>query len=408
MQKTTDYAGNYIYGDDHTGEGPELEFFNHAEGYVTPNGSDYDYVYQYKDHLGNVRLSYMDANNNGSVATDEIVEESNYYPFGLKHKGYGPGISSLGNDVAQRWKYNGKEFDESLDINTYDFGARNYDPALGRWMNIDPLAENYDYLSPYVYTANNPVFYIDPDGQRIAIYGDEEYRNKVLFQLALLAASSDTGNDLVMNAINNKRTLVFADIEGELGNNTFDGVGGQNLEGEYNVVGYNADGEGFFDSDNGRNGEKLYKNSSTTLAHELGHFESITKGNERGLLLDNQGRASYDRSDEVYAVERENSVRKELGLDERTHYGGRNVYGKQAQGTEYPGYYRLATKKDYAIKSQNQQAHNQQAGATARQIYYSARVKDYRGGYSHFGSKISNRAKKPAPGKQLILDGIKE
>ncbi|MCX2682145.1 hypothetical protein OOZ15_19520 [Galbibacter sp. EGI 63066] len=68
--------------------------------------------------MGNVRLSYMDADNNGSVTTDEIVEESNYYPFGLQHMGYGPGISSLGNDVAQRWKYNGKEFDESLDINT--------------------------------------------------------------------------------------------------------------------------------------------------------------------------------------------------------------------------------------------------------------------------------------------------
>ncbi|MEL4309186.1 RHS repeat-associated core domain-containing protein, partial [Joostella sp. CR20] len=73
---TTDYAGNYIY------ENGNLQFFNHAEGYVDAEGSGYNYVYQYKDHLGNVRLSYQDADNNGSIATSEIVEESNYYPFG--------------------------------------------------------------------------------------------------------------------------------------------------------------------------------------------------------------------------------------------------------------------------------------------------------------------------------------
>ncbi|MCX2682161.1 hypothetical protein OOZ15_19625 [Galbibacter sp. EGI 63066] len=155
--KVTEYAGNYIYEND------QLQFFSHAEGYVTPSGSGgYDYVYQYKDHLGNVRLSYMDANNNGSVTTDEVIEESNYYPFGLQHKGYGPGISSLGNDVAQRWKYNGIELEESLDLDLYEMDFRQYDPAIGRFTSIDPIT----HYSMGTYTAfdNNPVFWSDPSG----------------------------------------------------------------------------------------------------------------------------------------------------------------------------------------------------------------------------------------------------
>ncbi|TAI48490.1 RHS repeat domain-containing protein [Flagellimonas allohymeniacidonis] len=162
--------GNYVY------QGGTLQFFNQPEGYVTPkSGGGYDYVYQYKDHLGNVRLSYLD--NSG---TTEIVEESNYYPFGLKHKGYNTAISANGNSVAQKWKFGGKELDESLGLETYDFGARNYDPALGRWMNIDPLAEKMRRHSPYNYAFNNPMFFIDPDGMEamapddIKIYGKNE------------------------------------------------------------------------------------------------------------------------------------------------------------------------------------------------------------------------------------------
>ena len=164
---TTDYAGNYVY------ENNTLQFFNHAEGYVEPviaSGSSaissFNYIYQYKDHLGNIRLSYTDADGNGRIKQDEIIEENNYYPFGLKHKGYNNGISSLGNSVAQRYKFGGKEYDESFGgtLNTYDFGARNYDPAIGRWMNIDPLADQMRRHSPYNYAFDNPIYFIDPDG----------------------------------------------------------------------------------------------------------------------------------------------------------------------------------------------------------------------------------------------------
>ena len=52
-----------------------------------------------------------------------------------------------------------------MGLDLYDYGARNYDPALGRWMNVDPLAERHPEISPFVYCANNPVVFVDPDGQ---------------------------------------------------------------------------------------------------------------------------------------------------------------------------------------------------------------------------------------------------
>ena len=171
----TQYAGNFIYKSIHEQtEEPnfELQFFNHAEGYVQKEDNNFSYIYQYKDHLGNVRLSYSDTNNDGVItassdpSTNEIIEESNYYPFGLEHKGYNNVINGAENDFHT---YNGKEHEKSLGLNWHDYGARRYDASIGRWMSTDPYAEKYETLSPYTYVANNPVNAIDPDG-RLIIY----------------------------------------------------------------------------------------------------------------------------------------------------------------------------------------------------------------------------------------------
>ncbi len=143
--ETTDYLDVFQYTNS------ILKFFPTPEGYF--NVETGKYVYNYTDHLGNTRLSYS---KNG-LGT-EIIEENNYYPFGLKHEGYN---SLLGNSAYQ-YKYNGKELQET---GMYDYGARMYMPDLGRWGVVDPLAEKMRRHSLYNYAFDNPIRNIDTDGR---------------------------------------------------------------------------------------------------------------------------------------------------------------------------------------------------------------------------------------------------
>src|SRR5690606_28715251 len=177
----TDYLDGFQY------VGGMLNFFPHAEGYVratsiTSDPADpqlvFNYVYNYTDHLGNIRLSYT----KDPVSNElDILEENNYYPFGLKHKIYGgikkdylkeePGNGGGGAirpgvviDGPYNYKFNGKELQDELGLGLYDYGARNYDPAVGRWNVIDPLADQNPGWTPYRYAFNNPNIFTDPTG----------------------------------------------------------------------------------------------------------------------------------------------------------------------------------------------------------------------------------------------------
>lgn len=156
--KTTDYAGNFVY-EDQSGS-MELQFFSTLEGYVSYYNGQFNYVYNYKDHLGNVRLSYSDINGDGHIKPEdnEILDENNYYPFGLEHQGYNTKVVQENNFMT----YNGKEFEESLGLNVIEMDWRQYDPAIGRFLAIDPVTHYYQ--STYTAFDDNPIFFADPSG----------------------------------------------------------------------------------------------------------------------------------------------------------------------------------------------------------------------------------------------------
>ena len=68
-----------------------------------------------------------------------------------------------------RYGFNGMEKDDEVkgSGNSYDFGARMYDSRLGRWLSLDPLVRSFEYVSPYNFVLNSPIYFVDPDGRDI-------------------------------------------------------------------------------------------------------------------------------------------------------------------------------------------------------------------------------------------------
>ena len=93
-----------------------------------------------------------------------IVQHNDYYAFGAVYQ------QSASRLLSNKYLYQGKELQDGLGLDLYDFHARQYDPLLGRFTSIDPLASSWASVSPYAGMVNNPISYVDPDGRNPLIF----------------------------------------------------------------------------------------------------------------------------------------------------------------------------------------------------------------------------------------------
>ena len=267
---------------------------------------DGEVMYFEADHLGSVRAVI---NSDG-----ETLATNNYMPFGSRHTG---GM----RDDNIRYKFNGKEEQTTGALNLLDYGARMYDPETGRWFVIDPLAEKYYNMSPYTYCANNPMRFIDPDGQDFT-----EAAEKMAKKLEGAANSAMTSNGISMlsnsiakvmggdakalDAANAKLESTNAELTEVLTeistlrddtSQTYDvKIGDKGLDGAN--LGSDVGGT-VFNFENGNFDIMLSKGASTaTIAHEFKHaFQFHTGELSTGTM---GGAPFYDKSDEVAAYDR--------------------------------------------------------------------------------------------------------
>jgi RHS repeat-associated protein len=157
-------AEHHIYGSSRLG----MQVYD--KSYGIPGNNYYrrigDKRYELSNHLGNVLSIVTDRKviegEDKPLQVPDVLGTNDYYPFGML-------VPDAENTATSDYRYgfNGKEKDNELkgEGNSYDFGARMYDPRIGRWFATDPLEAKYSNMSPYIYCANNPIIYIDPDGR---------------------------------------------------------------------------------------------------------------------------------------------------------------------------------------------------------------------------------------------------
>ncbi|WP_239987126.1 RHS repeat-associated core domain-containing protein [Flavobacterium tibetense] len=251
-----------------------------------------------------------------------------------------------GYSSVYKYKYNGKEYQDELGLNFYDYGARNYDPALGRYFTMDNFSEAFYNINPYQYTANNPVKFIDVNGDYIYIWqGGTRFRydNGKIFSQdkdkgtwdeyqaeegSYVAQILEALNGITMGDSNSFGAQFLRLFENENINVDI----GINVSKQLDMKDRNITFDDYIYTSFNQKGKVQTTDGlkdlifHITLAHELAHglsynlFNSserdkpwIKANSENGLVKD-------VKQDEIFATMFENMIRAEQGLPIRTHY----------------------------------------------------------------------------------------
>ena len=314
---TTDYVGNLVYLNG------RLDKVLTPYGYLQ-GGKFHTWLHDYQGNVAAV------------VVGDSVAQCNSYYPYGLPHATLSI-RTNVTTNTPNTYKYSGKEFDTFGGTDLYDFHARFHAPSTGRFMTVDPLAEKYPGISPYMYCAGNPIMNIDPTGMEIAATVDNvTYKYRDLgdgdckfvdsegnnysggndFMDALTNAlhtiqSGNVGNYLVKSLMSSDRIL---NIIPSSSSNSFD-VDGVSMSVSWNPKSTEGGPSELLDGTC-----SIERPNFAGLAHEMAHAQDYIFGpyDKNGWFQYSNG--NYEDRNEMYACYIENVIRAEHNIGPRTHY----------------------------------------------------------------------------------------
>ncbi|MDV6170293.1 RHS repeat-associated core domain-containing protein [Flavobacterium sp. DG1-102-2] len=270
-------------------------------------------------------------------------------------------------------KYNGKELQDELGLNIYDYGARNYDPAIGRWFNIDPKAEKYKNWSPYAYVGNMPTIAIDPNGEEL-IFVIRDNKGNAVKTLTYKRGNFYHGNGKRYNpgkeglsktmytVLSAYRAIEASDDDvlkhqlrtlEKIKNKHFmqEGIAGQGSDVDPYPYGIGKDDAVGTIANFDFSGDKSEEESMSTVAHEMRHqYDWDT----RNMSNDKKGATAGDPA-EIRAVWTQNRMNKILDLPKRTKYGGQEIDPNKLDnppnnGNAFDGQYKPEVRNKNEIK----------------------------------------------------------
>ncbi len=315
----------------------EIEAIHHPEGRVVFMDGVVEYEYSIRDHLGNTRVSFIDLDDDGIIdpkaSGDELVQENHYYPFGLNIQN--PNYANSA-DPKNNYQYNGKELVDDLGLGWMDYGARWYDPSICRFPSIDRFVEKFVNKSSFVYAGNNPIKFIDINGDSIYI----AHRGEAIKYSNGKVTDAKTGQDYTGKYTNKKGNLkgFFKKAVNGLDKIKNGGSSGKKL---INTLDKSSQKVLIQKGNNKAQGTRAYWDPSdldggqdvtgTTarppfiaLAHELAHVQDKI---EDGTVDFTQWFSVDGKSvpeAEKYATDIENRIRSENGLSLRSNYTNAN------------------------------------------------------------------------------------
>ena len=334
-----------------------------ARSFKDPDNYENLQFFYHPDHLGS---SSFITNLEG-----EVVQHIEYVPFGEVF------IEERNNVWNTPYLFNAKEFDEETGM--YCYGARYYEPRLSLWISVDRLCELYSHISPYTYTANNPIICKDINGDSIQVIdynkelqriesfyynleknrfedlqgnaysGDNSGIKKIASALNTIA-SKDNGKALVQGLVSSEKTVSIRPIS--KGDNSEAGISDADIASRVNWV---TDKESPF-------GGPAFISLAHELAHALDRFNgTLNTGTWYGVTLGDGTYKSIPNA-EKYSTHIENLIRTEQGYKLRTHYsidssgrpdggqiitdGNKSLYFN-SQGNRHPKYKRVDKKDRY-------------------------------------------------------------